>query len=70
MSTIASLDPIAGHADGCACPRCVDLTPCPTCERLKLDIDWCWACRRLVFLFIPTLPQGRPYFANYTEAQS
>lgn len=62
---VSATDPIAGHVDGCACPRCVDLEACPSCERLKLDIDWCWACRRLVFL--PVL--GHPCFTNSTEAQ-
>jgi hypothetical protein len=43
-------DPISSHVDGCKCPRCEDLTECPVCERQKLDSDWCWHCRRLIFL--------------------
>jgi hypothetical protein len=41
-------DPIANHPDGCACPRCAGLERCHVCERMKLDIDWCLNCRRLV----------------------
>jgi hypothetical protein len=45
-----TIDPIAGHANGCPCPRCADLTDCPVCGEQKLDIDWCFACRRMVFM--------------------
>lgn len=41
-------DPIDGHPDHCPCPRCIGLERCPACERIKLDFDWCWKCRRLV----------------------
>lgn len=25
------------------------LERCPECQRMELDVDWCYACRRLVF---------------------
>lgn len=39
---------IADHPDPCACPRCRGFERCYACGRIKLDIDWCWAERRLV----------------------
>lgn len=46
-------DPITAHANGCACARCVGLEVCPACGEQKLDIDWCFNCRKLVFLITP-----------------
>lgn len=45
---------LAEHEDGCSCPRCEYLDVCPACSQKKLDIDWCFSCRRLVFMYIPT----------------
>lgn len=42
------VDNIADHPDYCPCPRCVGLTLCYCCGRVKLDADWCWFTRRLV----------------------
>lgn len=39
---------LADHKDGCTCPRCVGLEECYVCRRIKLDIDWCFSCGRLV----------------------
>ena len=36
------------HPDPCDCPRCKGFEQCYVCGRIKLDIDWCWAERRLV----------------------
>ena len=41
-------DPIKNHPDGCECPRCAGLEECYRCKHIKLDIDWCWHCGRLV----------------------
>jgi hypothetical protein len=41
-------DDIATHPDPCSCPRCHGFEQCYRCGRIKLDIDWCWAERRLV----------------------
>lgn len=42
------LDLIKDHLDGCICSRCAGLTECHICNRIKLDIDWCFNCTRLV----------------------
>ncbi|MFN3303138.1 MAG: hypothetical protein ACK44A_05390 [Roseateles sp.] len=54
-------DNIAGHPDRCGCNRCAGLEACPFCCRVKLDADYCYSCRRLVFL------EGR--FRTRVEAQ-
>jgi hypothetical protein len=41
-------DDIATHPDPCSCPRCRGFEKCYACGRIKLDVDWCWAERRLV----------------------
>jgi len=45
---IALSQEISNHPDPCDCPRCVGFEMCHVCGRIKLDIDWCWAERRLV----------------------
>lgn len=40
---------IASHPDACTCKRCKELTVCYACERRKLDGDWCFACKRLIY---------------------
>lgn len=49
IDPVASED-IASHSDPCACGRCAGLESCPFCQRVKLDADYCYSCRRLVFL--------------------
>lgn len=50
MSEPQTIDKIATHPNGCPCKRCEGLEPCPVCDQQKLDIDWCFSCRRLVLM--------------------
>lgn len=49
-TTTDAADDIRMHPDPCTCNRCKGLEGCPFCQRVKLDADYCYSCRRLVFL--------------------